>query len=150
MDRGQDWWDRWFLGMAEYVSTASKDPSTKVGAVVVRSNHTIVSVGYNGFPRGIEDSERRLNNRELKYSLVVHAEANAILNTNEYLGGYTLYGGIPTHYAPTCNECAKLIIQSGICRVVGRKLKGENNRWDNPHRIARDMYLEAGIIVDML
>ena len=143
-------WDERFLRLSDHVAQWSKDPSTKVGAVVARSNHTIVSIGYNGFPRGIEDSESRLNNRELKYSLVVHAEANAILNTNEYLGGYTLYGGITTHYAPTCNECAKLIIQSGICRVVGRKLKGENNRWDDPNRIARDMYLEAGIIVDML
>ena len=145
-----DKWDERFLNLAEHVAQWSKDPSTKVGAVIVRIDRTIVSVGYNGFPRGIEDSENRLRNRELKYFLVVHAEVNAVINAHEHLDGCTLYEWPPTNYAPTCNECAKLIIQSGIHRVVGWKLKYDNNRWDDPCRIARDMYLEAGIIVDML
>ncbi|NCA14162.1 MAG: hypothetical protein EBS89_08535, partial [Proteobacteria bacterium] len=72
-------WDRWFLGLAHYVSTASKDPSTKVGAVIVDAERRVVSVGYNGLPRGVEDSEERLHNREVKYKMIIHAERNAIL-----------------------------------------------------------------------
>ena len=75
----QEKWDRRYLDIAKSVSQWSKDPSTKVGAVLVRDNR-IVSVGYNGFPEGVDDSEERYNNRELKYDLVVHAEVNAIIS----------------------------------------------------------------------
>ncbi len=144
-----DKWDSRFLDLAKHIAQWSLDPSTKVGAVIVRPDHTIASVGYNGFPRGIAD-DNRLKIRETKYQLVVHAEVNAVVNAREPLHGYTLYGGVPTKYSPTCNECAKVVIQSGIKRVVGWELDIEDNRWNDPHRISRDMYLEAGVRVDML
>jgi dCMP deaminase len=64
LKRGEGWWDVWFLGLAKYVSTASKDPGTKTGAVIVDDKRRIVSVGYNGLPRNVEDSPDRLENRE--------------------------------------------------------------------------------------
>jgi dCMP deaminase len=86
--RSQDWWDAYFIGIAREVSTASKDPSTKVGAVIVRPDWTVAAMGYNGFPRGIADTPERLNDRETKYALVTHAEVNAILTAREPLHGY--------------------------------------------------------------
>ena len=104
-------WDLRFLDLAQHIAQWSKDPSTKVGAVIVRPDKTICSVGYNGFPRGIEDTEERLNNRDLKYPCMVHAEMNAILNSKESLDGYILYISSPTYFAPTCDRCAVHIIQ---------------------------------------
>jgi dCMP deaminase len=108
-------WDRWFLGLAKYVSTASKDPSTKTGAVIVRPDHTVASVGYNGFPMRMEDKLEWLNDREgEKYQRMVHSDVNAILHANGPVIGYTFYGW---PIAP-CHRCAVTIIQAGIDRVV--------------------------------
>ena len=148
-----DKWDSRFLDLAKHIAQWSLDPSTKIGAVIARPDHTIVSVGYNGFPRGIAD-DNRLKIREIKYQLVVHAEVNAVINAHERLDGCTLYGWpMMQPYSPTCNECAKVVIQSGIQRVVGGPVLAEHaaeERWGDPCRVARDMYLEAGVIVDML
>ena len=73
-------WDRRFLELAEHISTWSKDPSTKVGCVVVGEDREIRSTGFNGFPRGIEDDAERLEDREQKYPLICHAEENAIMH----------------------------------------------------------------------
>lgn len=137
-----DKWDKWFLGMAEYVSTASKDPSTKVGAVIVRPDRTVASVGYNGFPRGIEDSPERLNHRETKYKYVVHGEMNAIANCKEDMKGFTLY----TWPFFTCSVCALHVIQHSIKRVVAHGTPELlRNRWDDSLNIAREIYTEAGV-----
>lgn len=118
-------WDLYFLNLVKEISKASKDPSTQVGALIVNPDKTSVSWGYNGFPRGIEDTEKRLNNRELRIQLTVHAELNAILNTNQPLVGTTLYSlRIP------CIECTKAIIQKGITRVVACYDKDYETRWD--------------------
>lgn len=109
-----DKWDDRFLAMAEHVAQWSKDPSTQVGAVIVRPDKTIVSVGYNGFPRGMEDTPRRLKNREDKYSRIIHAEMNALLNAHDSVNGCTLYGW---PISP-CERCAVMIIQAGITRIV--------------------------------
>ena len=105
-------WIKRFLDLSKLVSTWSKDPSTKVGAVIIDpETKTIVSTGYNGFPRNIEDSEERLNNRELKYKFVVHAEMNAIMNAlynNRSVKNCILF----VHGLPCCSDCAKAIIQS--------------------------------------
>lgn len=106
-------WDRRFLEMASLCSTWSKDPSTKVGAVIVSDRRRVVSVGYNGFPRGVDDNEELLNNREIKLLLVAHAERNALDNAECSVVGSTLY----TTLFP-CNECAKSIIQRRIARIV--------------------------------
>lgn len=106
-----------FLRLAREVSTWSKDPSTKVGAVIVGDNGQVISQGYNGFPRGFDDSEERYNDKQTKYLFVIHAEANAIYNALYNtcpVAGATIY----VHGLPCCSECAKAIVQSGIKRVV--------------------------------
>lgn len=133
-----DWDDR-FLKLAQHIAQWSKDPSTKVGAVIVRPNRTIASVGYNGFPRGVNDDER-LNDRPYKYAMTVHAEANAILSANERLDGCTLY---VTPLSP-CSSCASIIIQSGIKRVVAY-MPHQPEHWADSFAIARTMLDEAGI-----
>jgi dCMP deaminase len=120
--------------------------------VIVRPDKTIASVGYNGFPRGVEDSEERLLNRELKYELVVHAEMNAILKAQEPLHGYHLFVWPPVLAAPTCSRCAAHVIQSGIISVTGY-LADESDetaqRWRESGLKALEMYREAGVHVKL-
>lgn len=140
-------WDKRFLNMAHLVSEWSKDPSTKCGAVIVRPDNTIVSTGFNGFPKGCKDDVEIYANRELKYSRVVHAELNAILHANEPLHGYTIYT-YPPGYGPTCDRCAAHVIQSGIKRVV--HIRDESDfalRWKDASERGLDMYDEAGVVV---
>ena len=132
-------WDERFLQLAQHIAQWSKDPSTKVGAVIVRPNRTIASVGYNGFPRGVNDDER-LNDRPYKYAMTVHAEANAILSANERLDGCTLY---VTPLSP-CSSCASILIQSGIKRVVAY-MPHQPEHWADSFAIARTMLDEAGV-----
>lgn len=123
-------WDLRFLSLAENVATWSKDPSTKVGCVIVREDLTVAGVGFNGFPRGMCDHDELLEDREVKNSRTIHAELNAVLNSPGSLEGCTAY---VTH--PPCNNCGLVIIQSGISRVVSR----------NP---SRDFTLRWGDSVD--
>ncbi|WP_091977027.1 deoxycytidylate deaminase [Bradyrhizobium ottawaense] len=136
--RNQDWWDNYFLDLAEAVAYASKDPSTKVGAVIVRPDRTVASMGYNGFPRGIKDSDERLNDRPTKYSMVVHAEPNAILSAREPVRGYSIYTTLFT-----CADCAKLIIQAGIKKVVSPTYDIE--RWEKSLTLSKQLFTEAGV-----
>lgn len=107
------------------VASWSKDPSTQCGAVIVNSKNRIVSVGYNGFPAMVADTQERLNNREQKYKYILHAEQNAILNTNQDLEGCTMY---VTH--PCCSRCVVEIAAKGIRRVVWQKPTKEFlDRW---------------------
>lgn len=107
-------WDERFLALAEHVAQWSKDPSTKVGSVIVDSSRRVLGLGYNGFPRGVFDDENRLHDKPTKYKLVVHAEANAIMNSRHLVGGgYTMYAT-----KSPCSDCVKLIVQCGIERVV--------------------------------
>lgn len=106
-------WDYRFLELAESVSKWSKDPSTKVGSVIVDSKRKVIGMGYNGFPRGVDDSEERYNDRETKLLFVCHAERNALDNAPGSVEGATLYA---TMFP--CNECCKSIIQKGITKVV--------------------------------
>jgi dCMP deaminase len=144
MSRGTEWWDRWFLGMAEYVATASKDPSTKVGSVIVDPQRRFVSCGYNGLPQGVEDTEERLNNRDLKYKLIVHGERNAIIFAGRSVHGCTLY---TTPFMP-CSVCAGMIIQSGIKRVVAPY--SENPRWIENFNLTEKLFSEAGVELVLL
>lgn len=105
-------WDVRFLQMAAFVATWSKDPSTQVGAVVADSFNRIVSLGYNGFPRGAAD-DSRLNIRPEKYKRVIHAEENAILNATGSVNGCQMF---LTH--PPCLHCCGILKQAGIYRVV--------------------------------
>jgi len=106
-------WDFRFLQLAEVTASWSKDPSTKVGSVIVDAKRRVVGLGYNGFPRGVKDDEERYNNRETKLLYVCHAERNALDNAPGSVEGATLYA---TMFP--CNECCKSIIQKGITRLV--------------------------------
>ena len=136
-------WDQRYLALAKEVSTWSKDPSTQVGAVTVGSKKEVLSQGFNGFPRGIKDSDERYNDRETKYKLVVHAEMNAIYNatySGTSLDGATLY----VYGLPICSECAKGIIQVGIKKVVVEKSK-ELDNWNESIQLSKKMFDEAGV-----
>lgn len=111
-------WDEYFMGIAMLSAKRSKDPSTQVGACIVDKDNKVVGIGYNGFPIGCSDDnlpwDRQADNaNHTKYPYVVHAEANAILNSTKDLHGARIYVDLFP-----CNECAKLIIQSGIKEVV--------------------------------
>ena len=110
-------WDQYFMGVAKLSSFRSKDPSTQVGACIINPDKRIVGIGYNGLPQGCNDEEYPWANEgdfvNTKYPYVVHAEANAILNATTNLKGSSIYVTLFP-----CNECAKLIIQSGIKQIV--------------------------------
>ncbi len=110
-------WDQYFMGVAKLSGLRSKDPNTQVGACIVNDKRRIVGIGYNGFPIGVDDSIFPWENDgeflNTKYPYVVHAEANAILNSTTSLENCTIY----VNLFP-CNECAKLIIQAGIKSIV--------------------------------
>lgn len=110
-------WDDYFMNVAILSAERSKDPNTKVGAVIVNEEKRIVGIGYNGFPNGCSDEdfpwEREGDYQDTKYAYVVHAEENAILNSTTSLKGGSIYVSLFP-----CNECAKKIIQSGIKEVV--------------------------------
>lgn len=137
----QKWCHRW-LGLAEKVSVWSKDPSTKVGAAIFRLDNTPISFGYNGLPRGVSDSDERLQNREVKYKLTVHAEANAILNAAK--SGASLSGSVIAVTHPPCPNCAAMIIQAGISTVLVPEVK-DFERWDP--ELSFTILKEAGVNV---
>lgn len=133
-------WDTRFINLAKHVSTWSKDPSTQVGAVVT-DGIDIVSVGFNGFPRGIADTPDRLNVKEIKYDLIIHAEVNAMDFAHRNLKGCTLY----TWPLPPCIRCATQVIQRGITRVVAPVCT--NPRWSESCFKSKCLMEEAGISV---
>jgi dCMP deaminase len=146
MKRTPEFWDRWFLGLAQYISTASKDPSTQVGAILVKDK-IVVGMGYNGFARGVDDTPERLNNRELKYQLIVHAEVNAIIQAGDKAQGSTLYVYPSFMIPPICADCCKAVIQAGVVAIVGfypDETDPRAQRWKNSIQISKDMWLETG------
>lgn len=137
-------WDTRFLDLAEHISLWSKDPSTKVGAVIVDDYRRVISTGYNGFPQGVMDSFDRLSNRELKYEMIIHAEVNAILFAKQDLRDATLY----TYPFQPCSRCASMVIQSGISSVVTYECN--NERWKSSFDLAKDMFKEAEVELILL
>jgi dCMP deaminase len=152
MMKSTEKWDRKYLELAKYVANAwSKDPSTKVGAVLVNYEVGQEFIGFNGFPRGVDDSPERYADRELKYKMVVHAEVNAIQKAGQLARGSTLYVYPSFSFPPICNECAKLAIQSGVKEVVGYEpdLTGiapsRVARWAESILISKTMFEESGV-----
>lgn len=133
-------WDERFMELARLVSTWSKDPSTKVGAVIVNPENHVVSLGFNGFPRGIKDDER-LEDRETKYAMILHAEVNALQTAVASVKDCTVY----TWPLPPCSRCAAQLIQAGIKRVVIPE--GVDERWVESCSTAFKMFDEAEIPV---
>jgi dCMP deaminase len=141
-----DKWDSRFCELVKFVSEWSKDPNAKVGAVVFAKRGGDVSIGYNGFPMGVEDSAERLNDQEMKLEIVVHAEQNALIAAGSRTTGSTLY----VWGKPVCARCAGLIIQARVRRVVAPSPEtvGVESKWYNTGEIAHQMLAEAGIEVD--
>jgi len=137
-------WDERFLKLAKEISSWSKDPSTKVGAVIVDSNRRIVSTGYNGFPRAVHDHSSRYNNREEKLEIIIHGEINAILFAQRSLENCTLY----TFPFMPCSRCASIVIQSGITRVCS--LISDSPRWKTSFELSEKLFKEANVNVDLL
>ncbi len=135
-------WDQRFLELSKLVASWSKDPSTQTGAVIVRPDRTIISVGYNGFPKGMDDSARIYANREWKYSRIVHCEMNAVLNAKQSVEGCTLY----TWPLASCDRCAVHMIQAGIKNTVFPKLpKKLEKRWKESVFKTKLYFKEAGV-----
>ena len=140
-----------FLPVVRAIGCLSKDPSTKVGAVVLDDDYNILVTGYNGFPRGVQDDPVRLSNRELKLKFVSHAEANAIAQAARV--GAKLYGStlVVTNLYP-CTNCAKLIVQAGIKTVLAPKMSNEdavsiNQQWFEEAAYSEKIFAESGVEV---
>jgi len=138
----QQKWDIRFLELAAFIARWSKDPSTKVGAVIVDPSQRIVSVGFNGLPQNVTDSADRYEEKNKKYSMIVHGELNAILFAPRSVKGCTLY---TWPFAP-CSICASLIVQVGITRVVAPMCTKEPGHWIH-ESIERTSvtFIEAGV-----
>jgi len=135
-------WDEYFMGIALLSAKRSKDPSTQVGACIVNPANKIVGIGYNGFPIGCSDDDLpwerdNKNMNETKYPYVVHAEANAILNSTKDLHGSRIYVALFP-----CNECTKLIIQSGIKEIIYLSDKYKDT---DPVKASKKMLQMAGV-----
>lgn len=135
-------WDNRYLSLAQRVASWSKDPSTQVGVVAV-INGRVIAQGYNGLPRGIEDSYERLINRDIKYKYIVHGEMNTIFNATYH--GQSLLGSTMYVYGlPVCSDCALGIIQVGVERVVMPRQEVPE-KWRESWELTKSMFDEAGV-----
>ncbi len=134
-------WEQYFMGIALLSADRSKDPHTQVGSCVVGKNNKIIGTGYNGFPRGCSDDEFPWNPPD-KYLYVCHAEMNALLNANNFdmLDGSCLYSTLFP-----CNECAKIIIQLGVKKIVYLNDKYHDTEQS---KASRKMFDAVGIIYE--
>ena len=148
--RGESTWNDYFFDLCDVISSKSKDPSTKVGAVIVNSGNSIISTGYNGFPIGVNDTEAKRYERPEKYTWTCHAEENAIafaarngISTN----GATLY----CNRLPCCARCTRLAIQAGIRRfVILCDVSDETlERWREENDIGNRMIEESGALMQI-
>lgn len=137
---GREWNER-FFELARHIATWSKDPNTKVGAVIVNHDRVPVGMGFNGFPRGVKDDEDRYSLRPTKHALVVHSEVNAILNAVVSVRGLMLF---TTKYP--CSNCTKSIIQAGIDRIYTIR-PSEDEPWATDAKWSNLMLTEAGVRV---
>ena len=144
--RNKNRWKTRFLELAKHIAKDSKDPSTKVGAVIVDDDNNVRTIGYNGFPRGVKDTPERLNDRKLKYPLTVHAELNALL-TMARVGtptkGTTM---VCTHYP--CSNCSGAMVQAGIKEVVVYSPNEDfKSRWNEDMKMSELILKEGGVEV---
>lgn len=138
-------WYLKFMAVAEAFAAMSKDPSTKVGAIALTDNRIMISSGYNGFPRGVNDSAARYEDRTTKYALVSHAEANLVAQAA--YSGHSLKDSTvlvtPLH---PCASCAKLLVQAGVKRVIS-PVPHIEERWKQESEWASTIFTEAGVEV---
>lgn len=142
MNNSHEKWDLRFLSLAKFISAWSKDPSTKTGAVLVRSDRTILSVGFNGFPRQMSDAPEIYADRDKKYSRVVHCEVNALIAAHQSIEGSTLY----TWPFMSCDRCVVQMIQAGVYRFVSVQATADGlSRWGKAFELVRGYMDEAGV-----
>ena len=142
-------WDRLFMRLAYEYASKSKDPSSKIGAVIVKGNRPIL-FGYNGFPEGVNDNLERLCNRELKLYLTEHAERNAVDMAASL--GISSKGGILYTQIMPCSGCAKAILQANVCELVLHKPANDyfekcftGHTWKKEHEMSNLMFSEKGL-----
>lgn len=135
-------WDKRFMGLTKHVATWSKDKGTGVGCVIVNDDKKVLSIAYNGFPRGINDDVDVRHESPIKFHYTEHAERNALNEAEVSLRGGTLY----CTFFP-CSDCARSIIQKSIKRVVAPEPKFDDPRWGQGHSISLEMFREVGIEV---
>jgi dCMP deaminase len=136
-------WHSRFMAMAKLVATWSKDDSTGVGAVIASPDKRIVSVGFNGYPKGVDDT---ILSREQKLARTIHAEANALHFANRDVSGCSIY---ITH--PPCSHCAAHLIQRGIATIYS-PIPDEHfmSRWENSLKESQAMFMQAGVVLYFL
>jgi dCMP deaminase len=141
-------WDRRFMDLAQHVGNWSKDRSRQVGCVVVDTDNIVRAIGYNGFPRGLDDELDERHQRPAKYLWTEHAERNAIYaaaRTGISLAGCRIY--LP--WFP-CVDCARAIVQTGIAELIGMKPDLADAKWGDDFAIALEMLQEAKVAVRYL
>ncbi len=137
-------WDKRFFNLAHEVATWSKDPNCQVGAILISEDKTRISYGFNGLPRGINDSVDRLNDNKIKNLLSVHAELNAIINAQCSVKGWTIY----TNKFP-CLNCALSLIQAGISFLICPDIN-PNSKWAENQNLALDILKEKGVYITII
>ena len=141
-------WKKWHLGLTNWVSGKSKDRSTRVGAIIVDDDNTVIATGYNSFPRGVNDDIDERHERPAKYMYTEHAERNAIYNAaRQILKDKTLV----LQYAPCpCHDCTRGVIQSGIKKIIvpkGAWFPGVGD-WTDSLKVSMEMLEEAGVEIE--
>ena len=124
----QSEWDAYFMKIAEVVATKSKDPSSKMGCVIVDENKRVVSLGYNGMLQGANEDKMTLSERPMKYYFAIHSEMNALIFAKRDLAGCTIYNRVAT-----CENCLKYCLQAGITRFVYEELRVHSHSTDRAH-----------------
>ena len=125
MNKKQQAWDEYFMKIAETVAVKSKDPSSKMGCVIVDPKKRVISLGYNGMLQGADESKMTLSERPMKYYFAIHSEMNAILFAHQDLTGCTIYNRVAT-----CENCLKYCLQAGIKRFVYKDLRVHSHSTD--------------------
>jgi len=136
-------WDKKFIKLSSHISDWSKDKNKKVGAVIVDSDNIVLSMGYNGIPRGCDDTDESRYERPIKYFFTEHAERNAIYHAARH--GVSLKGCKMYVTLFPCADCARAMIQSGITKLIAPKPNLEHEVWGEHFKAAIQMMEEAKI-----
>ena len=136
-------WDETFFDIIDVIAKRSDDPNTKLGAIIVSPSNDIISIGYNGLPRGIAPTKANTE-RPTKYAFMCHAESNAILNC---VRTHTMIPESSRLYVQMipCVTCTRSIIQAGIKRVIIGKTQSSNPKWEEDWKVSKLMLVEAGV-----
>ena len=136
-------WSKRFMGLAQHVTSWSKDKSVGVCAVIADKEHRVLSIGYNGFPSGCDDGVEERHERPAKYLYTEHAERNAIYSAAK--NGVSLKDSVMYITRFPCADCARAIIQSGIKEVVCSEPDLSHERWGEHFRISLELFKEVGV-----